>query len=773
MAYIIAHGTVNGYQKIQNTLSDNRELQILTDIRTEFDNTSSMLTKSEGYLLQMSPSGVWVSIVKTLMDGERSGGGAGFFAFSAFIPKEQMIAGQQLKKVLDKLMQHYLSLCPNFMTRNINVDWSFVTNASAELNVLSQPRRKTIDTHYTPSNNFAYVQATTEEQIIQLLDKPFQPEYGKYTAVFLGTHLQHPMRLTQQICLNIDLENEEYDIIWNGNVNGWNNLPYKVRKKEINSGSYTFKKDYYNPTTIPYLSGERDDANTTLILDVPNLQPQINQITLQYSLPGASIVVGVTNLPVEQIKGTTLIFKGEEFTKTWEIYPVPLSDEYKFDKFSLTPCDCQNGIYPVNIIKMQHISLQILEDNKNQTSGWWRALTIQNKHTKANVTLSSPKGNTLSILIPEGENFSHDYKISLKSSNEYSIDDTAYQISNSLYHVNINKKQTKSIEIKPSNTRTIYLDVPERIDIKDLSATLNNGKLQLHNKSVKVANEVHSDQIRFSYKNVPLKSKCAKEDNSKIKLTLTLWGFIKLNLKPILLVAGIALLFSLIVFGALMLFKGIDIKGWFTNVFETECFDPERANNGTPSTARIDSGTINDDQHLYNELESILEIQREQWNYTTITELVGKYSDTKAKDSTHCAYKLYKELVWMQCRNRLNGYYLNDTEKKWYPYTKYKGKLSWIQGIENYGVNHKNSKYANPELKAFLQQILNAQDTKQKQFFETYVITKEVEKMTFDKVKNTWDNFTPRPPKDANPSNKNLRPNQPTTPETPKTLNAD
>ena len=215
MAYIIAHGTVNGYQKIQNTLSDNRELQILTDIRTEFDNTSSMLTKSEGYLLQMSPSGVWVSIVKTLMDGERSGGGAGFFAFSAFIPKEQMIAGQQLKKVLDKLMQHYLSLCPNFMTRNINVDWSFVTNASAELNVLSQPRRKTIDTHYTPSNNFAYVQATTEEQIIQLLDKPFQPEYGKYKAVFLGTHLQHPMRLTQQICLNIDLENEEYDIIWN------------------------------------------------------------------------------------------------------------------------------------------------------------------------------------------------------------------------------------------------------------------------------------------------------------------------------------------------------------------------------------------------------------------------------------------------------------------------------------------------------------------------------------------------------------------------------
>lgn len=755
MAYIIAHGTVNGYQKIQVTSNAcGSELQVLTDIRAEFDNTATMLSKPVGYIFQMSPSGVWVSVVKTLMDGERSGNGAGFFAFSAFIPQNEIVTGDLLKGLLDGLMQHYIGLCPNFMTKNIGVDWSFVSNASAELNTMCQPRRKTIDTHYTPSNNFAYVQATTEEQIIQLLDKPFQPEYGAYKAVFIGTHLQHPMRLPLQTCLNIDLENEEYDILWNGNKHEWPNLPTKVRKKEINSGSYTFEKKYYNPTTVSYLSGDRDDANTTLILEVPNLQPQINQITLQYNYPEAVIGVAIPPLPHEQIKGSVLFFKGEEFAHEWEVMPL-ISGNYKCDKFSFTPCDCQNGIYFVNIIKMQQISLHILQNTKNETQGWWSALVIQNKRSEEKIQLNPPKGNTLSILIPEGENFSHDYKISMMSSNDYSIDDTACQISNSLYHVNINKKQTKSIEIKPSNTRTIYLDVPERIDIKDLSATLNNGKLQLHNKSVKVANEVHRDQIRFSYKNVPLKSKCAKEDNSKIKLTLTLWGFIKLNLKPILLVTSIALLLSLLVSCALILFKGIDIKGWFAEIAETECFDPNRADNGTPVRSPME--TITEDQRLYNELESILKIQREKWCYDTIYAYVSRYKNHEvAKNSLHSANCLYKELHWMQYRKRLDGYWLNKSGE-WVPYESFNSWINKIQDIKR-EIEDNNISYENASI---FKDIAQGEKQKQTQFFEMHVKAKEVEKMTFLEVKELWDNFIPsleQSPKNPKGGSKNTSP---------------
>ena len=742
MAYIIAHGTVNGYQKIQSTLSDNRELQILTDIRTEFDNTGSMLTKSEGYLLQMSPSGVWVSIAKTLMDGERPGGGAGFFAFSAFIPKEQMIAGQQLKNVLDKLMQHYLSLCPNFMTRNINVDWSFVTNASAELNALCQLRCKAINTYYVPAEQFAYVPITTNEEQIQYLDKPFQPEYGAYKAVFIGTHLQHPMRLPQQTCLNIDLENEEYDIIWNGNINGWNNLPQKVRKKEIALGSYTFEKKYYNPTTVPYSSGVCDDANTTLTLNVPNLQPQINQITLQYNHPEAVIGVAIPHLPLEQIKGSVLFFKGEEFAHEWEVMPL-ICGNYKCDKFSFTPCDCQNGIYPVNIIKMQQIFLQILQDGSIQTKQWFDSIDIRNIKTNKKIE-KRPLGNDISILIGAEEDFLQNYIVTF-SGNGYRISNPQFA-GNTFYHISIIKNENSTTKGKEPPTRKVYLELSKKIEVNQLSATINgrNISIDTHSSSISIEKQEHRKDIKFSYNNVPLKSKNAKDSNSKIKLSLTLWGLIRLNIRPILSVASIALVFSLLVYGALMFFNG----GGFAKVSETECFDPERADNGTPVTPTTDTKTNTEDQRLYNELDSILKIQREQWNYRTITDFVGKYNNTTVIEDNHIAYSLYKELVWMQCRKRLDGYWFNDQEQKWKPYQQYKGRDSrgrltgWVSGIQRYGINSENNTFATPELLNFLKEIVSAPDAKQKQFFDMYVNpTKQVEKMTFPQVKELWDNF--------------------------------
>ena len=743
MAYIIAHGTVNGYQKIQSTLSDNKELQILTDIRTEFDNTSSMLTKSEGYLLQMSPSGVWVSIVKTLMDGERSGGGAGFFAFSAFVPKEQMIAGQQLKIVLDKLMQHYLSLCPNFMTRNINVDWSFVTDAAAELNALCQPRRKAINTCYVPSEQFAYVPITTNEEIVQYLDKPFQLEYGKYKAVFLGTHLQHPMRLPQQTHLEIDLENEEYDILWNGNVNGWNDLPYKVRKKEIASGSYTFKKDYYNPTIVQYSSGVRDDANTTLTLNVPNLQPQINQITLQYNHPEAVIRVDIPHLPLEQIKGSVLFFKGEEFAHEWEVMPL-ICGNYKCDKFSFTPCNCPNGIYPVNIIKMQQIFLQILQNGNIQTKQWFDSIDIKNCKTNEKQE-KRLLGNDISILIGAGENFLQNYNLTF-SGNGYRITNPQ-SAGNTFYHISIIKNESSTTKKKESTTRKVYLELSKKIVVNQLSATLNSRNISIDtlSSSISIEKQEHRKDVKFSYNGLPLKSR--NKDKDRIKLTLTLWGLFKLNIKPILLVTGIALLLSLLVSCALILFKGIDIKGLFAQEVETGCFDPNRSDNGTPATPTGDTGTITEEQRLYNELDSILKIQREQWNFKTISKIRGYYDTTSIINPDHKAYKLYKELVWMQCRKRLDGYWFNDQEQKWKPYQQYKGRDSrgrltgWVSGIQRYGINSENNTFATPELLNFLKEIVAAPDAKQKQFFEKYVKTKKVEKKTFPQVKKIWDDF--------------------------------
>lgn len=749
MAYIIAHGTVNGYQKIQSTLSDNRELQILTDIRTEFDNTSSMLTKSEGYLLQMSPSGVWVSIVKTLMDGERSGGGAGFFAFSAFIPKEQMIAGQQLKNVLDKLMQHYLSLCPNFMTRNINVDWSFVTNASAELNALCQPRCKAINTYYVPAEQFAYVPITTNVEQIQYLDKPFQPEYGKFKAVFLGTHLQHPMRLPQQTLLEIDLENEVYDIIWRGNDQGWDNLPKTVCKKDIEKGSYTFKKEYYHPFLVEYSSGYKDDVNETLTLDVPILQPEINKLTLQYNYPEAivQVVASVQNRTIYDNSTPNLLeFSGEEFASQVKIH-LSLKDGYRCDDIVLTPCKCPDNTHFVPITKMQQISLQILEHNENQTKNFKDNVRIT-KSGKSFYADFNKSSSSLCLSIPENEDFVKEYSISLINGTYYSLNGLS-EIQKGFYKINIQRKQNISTAVPPPKPqpRSIYLICK---DISKIKVYYDNSPCSITNNRIEIPFAGTRDKITVTFGNKKLKFKKIGDKEIKIKSPIFTLPTDD-NVKLILMGVGVLLVLLVFVIFALQLTHTIDATKWFTNNEKNEIVSltPSEENIQPLSNSLMLDSVSNEDERISKELASVLEVQRKEWNYKVVYEIVKKYENNPlVKDPSKKSYKLFRELVWMQCRKRLDGYLLDDKTGKWKPYQNYKAfnsknKLinSWIFGIKKYGINSENNTYATPELMDFLTAIVNAPDAKQKQFFEKYVKTKQVEKMTFQQVKELWDNF--------------------------------
>lgn len=740
MAYIIAHGTVNGYQKIQSTLSDNKELQILTDIRTEFDNTASMLTKSEGYLLQMSPFGVWVSIVKTLMDGERSGGGAGFFAFSAFIPKEQMIAGQKLKNVLDKLMQHYLSLCPNFMTRNINVDWSFVTNASAELHALCQPRRKAINTCYVPSEQFAYVPITTNDELVLYLDKPFQPEYGAYKAVFLGMHLQHPMRLPQQTCLNIDLENEEYDIIWNGNVNGWNNLPQKVRKKEIASGSYTFEKKYYDSLPVPYKSGVLDDVNTTLTLDVPNLQPQTNQITLHYNHPEAIVMVQATSLSrTINDNNNILEFKGQEFADEIKVHLI-LKDGYRCDDIVLTPCNCPNNICFITITKMQQISLQILENGENRTINYEKNIRI----SKSGKSIDAPLNKVTSSLclsIPESDDFIKEYAVSLINGTYYSLSNLR-ELQSGFYTINIQRKQNSQIiNTEPIlQKRSIYLecDFIDKIQVyyDGLVCRITNNRIE-----IPYAGTRSKISVRLGRRELKIK----KVGGDGIKIYSSLFSCLNGGNARLILIGVVAALMLLGVgLLTLQITKTIDIKKWFVQTEEKEPSNVSGERQTSPASSIVTTDTISEDDRLYNELDSILKIQREAWDYNAITSVVGKYDTTNVINSEHKAYKLYKELVWMQCRYRFDGYKKDDLTAEYITHKHFKNSQlngGWIHGITNYCIDSVRATFATDSIMEFLKSVRYAPDAKQKQFFEQYVKTKKVEKMTFPEVKQLWNDF--------------------------------
>ncbi len=471
MAYIIAHGTVNGYSKITQTPPIGTEQGVLTDIRYEFDNTQTMLDKPCGYLIQMAENGVWISIVKLLFDGERPGNGAGFFAFSAFVPNNQVVAGAILKQHLDNLMQNYQTQIDGDFSKNKGIDWSCVEQAAAQLNASCQPRSRIANTNYRPhTQQFAYVNCSKDE-IVQYLDKPFQPEYGEYHAVFIGNYLQNPNRLASQTPLTIDFENEPYTIKWNGNSASFPNLPKEIRKKDIQNGSYLFEKKYYVSQTINFRDGTIDDVNCEITLEIPKL------IGENYSVPitcrpypdAISSVEAQSNTidypyPSDQ-NGKELLFCGEEAGKQWRIIVIPKEGyicDNKDNKFGpITPYEMAGKEYIISGIKKAvSVEIKIFLDGKEDTRDYVTHIEFSNKHGKTLTTSVDKKTNSCTLPIPEDTNFEDYVTIKFKSQNNWEIDKiTSVNTSASIYLKRKKDEQTKNPFIKKYKTVFIITGV--------------------------------------------------------------------------------------------------------------------------------------------------------------------------------------------------------------------------------------------------------------------------------------------------------------------------
>jgi hypothetical protein len=195
-----------------------------------------------------------------------------------------------------------------------------------------------------------------------------------------------------------------------------------------------------------------------------------------------------------------------------------------------------------------------------------------------------------------------------------------------------------------------------------------------------------------------------------------------------LLVVGVVILLSICVAGALLLSGVIKPGDRVSRGEETGCFIHPTQEEITPPPLGTPLPNDLEEQRLYNELDSILQIQRKKWHYETITNAMSHYDTTSVINSNHKAYKLYKELAWLQCRTRLDGFGSNDD------YTK------WIQLIKEKGVESPNKEFATKELYDLLNQIVSEKKQKQQKFYNDYVKTKKIEQMTFEDVYRNWSN---------------------------------
>lgn len=716
MAYIIAHGTVNGYNKVFLPSDCGSELQYITDIRAEFDNTSTMLEKNMGYLIQMSPNGVWISVVKLLFDGERSGNGSGFFAFSAFLPAQQFIEGAKLKQILDRVMTKYLSLLTKeYFTQNIGIDWSFVQQASIELESLCKPRAKHVTTDFNPSDKFAYVAAQTDEQIIQYLDKPFQPEYGAYKAVFVGAGLQNPNRQSSYSLLNIDVENEVYDIIWIGDTHDYPQLPKTVRKNQIDTFSYRFPRKHYESRDVLLSEGSVDDVNSTITVHVPHLNPISYSLKFIINHPESIKAITATSRTAKtalvSTDNETLEFVGEQVEMQWHV-TIRTNDNFLSKEFDIIPYDNIENGYGISLVEVQIIKVQILYEGKIDTGNQRQKIKFYNKQT-----FTSERGdykdesNSIEFRIPATTDFDSIYSITLQEDckNYYDLDSGSINTPGFVV-VSIKKKnitQVQRQETFKNQNKQFRVYVPQDLADSSITYTYYRMNFQLANglrsgdSIVYTINvpDIHRNEVDFSIDGKPLKVNYAGENHTTISILGfdSAWDSITYRIgkhKQLIVISSIAVLIIVLLACATLVTLNslgyIEVEEWL-------------GMNDTISISMKDSATVGTGYRgasysahsdTYTELDRVLIAQKETWNYDSISAVVSKYDPLIANGTINAnseEYPLYKQLVWLQCRKSLNEANfprIKDLINKEYPDTI---KQSFLKEVVNGSVTQKNA----------------------------------------------------------------------------------
>ncbi len=701
MAYIIAHGTVNGYRKITQGAPIGTEQKVLTDIRAEFDNTQTMLDKPFGYLIQMAEKGVWLSIVKLLFDGERSGNGTGFWAFSAFLPNNQVVEGKVIKQTLENLLTHYLTVIGDDFTKNIGVDWSFLEQATADLDSHCKTRRKPAPTNYKEDNidnkQYAYVNVSPEEEIAQYLEKPFQPEYGKYRAVFLGTHLQNPAHLAAQKPLVIDFGNEVYDIIWQGDAKKYPNnmhLPQSIRKNEIETKTFDFHRQCYTTKTIRFSDGRRDDSNATITLSIPELEPTEYVVQFSINFPEAVSSITATRrtgrtyqqldiVPSED--KPSLVFKGEEALSTWHVY-FKTTDKFGDYEIDIVPFETNVGTIPngigITLQELRTVSLQIQLDGKECT------ITEKSKIQKCN------------------------------------------------------KKQLKTNKGKcSSNGREIEIRVPNRLDSNQIYYDNGSGRKPIPQDSVSDNGEYtlyrircngHPSRDTFSFYLDNKELRCRKVDDNCIEIIGTrnilsmaldwlrnyyryiIYGFVGLLL--------VLFLSSLILF-FLDKYGYVDVKQWI-HISEQE--------NGTSiENSANDRQTASIDYYdsVRYELDSVYQIQKSLWNMSENKRFCKKYQNEeseKLKNNDSIAYMRLKQLSWLwRTREKIENGDWNHL-------------ITFVRdGNEKYESQWK--KYQTDEIRDLILEMVCAANSERKKTFESEVKSdSDFKNKKFEEVSEMW-----------------------------------
>lgn len=465
MAYVIAHGTINGWHIFPLGVNG-PDIDVVDDIRAELNTT---INSSCGYLLRHAPNGVWFTTIKVMIDGERSGKGMGFFAISAYVPSSHYVSGAKIKEVLDATMNHYLlSYTDGIETRSIGVNWSFLQDATNELDSCAVPRCKLALTSFKSSSGVAFVQNCIE--VSSFFDKPFQPDYCGFRAVFLSDSIMNMAKMSSYTALNIDLDDILLNIVWRdhkGDPWGDSTLLQSIRKKEIPSSlPILVNKPYYKVISIRLSDFPVNEVDETLTVTLPKWTPE--EYTIQVLCEESENIDSLcarNKCSRQVVTGFRLndtwmlTFLGESLLEAWELDVTPQKGFRVSNSISFVPDSCKSEGIHVKLERVRTISLQILRDGQNKPEkidNYDKKISILTSPLHKDLKYSIDKSaNVIQFSILESENFTVELKQPLLSRNTISVPNL---VGPDFYSIIITERKTEPVT--PSNKveyKTIYI----------------------------------------------------------------------------------------------------------------------------------------------------------------------------------------------------------------------------------------------------------------------------------------------------------------------------
>jgi hypothetical protein len=441
---IFVQARKDGYNILFPTPTPREFYQFASDIQTENAKNNEIYYGKSFYSLAFTSGGCIFTKYVIGYDVKRNY--MGNVGISFFIPNTQRLSGNDVKILLDELLNTYIrNYCPGNNISNKQEDWFLFTSLADSYDVKLVPHSNNFDTVTEGTQDPAFHYYKSDSELIEHFDKPFQEEYSEFKQIFFVDitlkGASNPLNVLRNssIEVNPDLKNEFYYLNNYNSSSGvkisayynnkWNECSDKKGENQIRAKwpvEIKYIKEYYKPIKeIGSITNPISEIRKFLEINGNNIrikyeiflpEPESKKFTFDVVTKEDGVTVTdaeiqIDTQPWQSISNIT--FTAEELGREHKI--VARRGDTQFSDFvTITPKYYSKDSIPLPLIEKRIVKITAT-DQENGDAIW---------QFKVHITDKDFNNNTDQIEFV-GDEINKEWNIQIKNYPEY--DDSEYK----------------------------------------------------------------------------------------------------------------------------------------------------------------------------------------------------------------------------------------------------------------------------------------------------------------------------------------------------------